>query len=58
MTCGNIILSVKHGDDEMISVAQSQMRKAVNTNKSAFWQASSKTFNNFQDSGLFQARKK
>ncbi len=58
MACGNIVLSVKHGGDEMISVAQSQMRKAVNTNKSAFWQASSKTFNNFQDSGLFQARKK
>lgn len=46
------------GNDEMISVAQSQMRKAVNSNKSAFWQASSKTFNNFKDSGLFQARKK
>jgi len=42
----------------MISVAQSQMRKAVSNNKSAFWKASSKTFNNFQDSGLFQARKK
>lgn len=44
----------------MITEAHSQVKKAIEGNKSAFWSAAGKTFNDFNrnNTGLFQARKK
>jgi hypothetical protein len=43
----------------MITEAHSQVKKAIEGNKSAFWSAAGKTFNDFnRNTGLFQTRKK
>lgn len=43
----------------MITEAHSQARKAIETNKSSFWSAAGKSFNNFsRNTGMVQARKK
>lgn len=43
----------------MITEAHSQARKAIKTNKSSFWAAAGKSFNDFnRNTGMFQTRKK